>query len=139
MLRDTIHPQVPENMPNSETALEVAERLFTSIGAGDIEDVRDCYAANVVIWHNSDGLEQTRDENLRTLSWVIRNISDRRYEEIRRQPTPTGFVQQHVLRGTTRSGQAMELPACIVCTVEDGKITRLDEYLDSAHAAVLRS
>ena len=126
-------------MPDPASPLDVAERLFAAIGAGNIDGVRDCYADNVVIWHNNDGIEQTRDENLRTLSWVIHNVSDRRYEEIRRQETPTGFVQQHVLRGTTRSGKLLELPACIVCTVVAGKITRMDEYLDSAQMAVLRS
>jgi ketosteroid isomerase-like protein len=126
-------------MPKVRSPLEVADRLFSAINAGDIDAVRDCYADNVVIWHNNDGIEQSRDENLRTLSWVIHNVSDRRYEEIRRQETATGFVQQHVLRGITRSGKQLELPACIVCTVEMGKITRLDEYLDSAQTAVLRS
>jgi ketosteroid isomerase-like protein len=31
------------------------------------------------------------------------------------------------------------VPACIVCTVTNGRITRLDEYLDSAHVAPLLS
>ena len=119
------------------SALDVAERLFTAIGHGDIDAVRDCYADEVVVWHNNDGVEQTRDQNLRTLAWVIKNVSGRRYEEIRRQPTPTGFVQQHVLRGTAPNGKTLELPACIVFTVVDGKITRFDEYLDSAQTAVL--
>ncbi len=118
------------------STLDVADRLFSAIGRGDIDAVRDCYADGVVIWHNNDGIEQSRDQNLRTLAWVIKNVAGRRYDEIRRQPTPTGFVQQHVMRGTTQSGRALELPACIVCTVVDGKITRLDEYLDSAHTAV---
>lgn len=119
------------------SALDVAERLFAAIGHGDIDAVRACYADDIVVWHNNDGVEQTRDQNLRTLAWVIKNVSGRRYEEIRRQPTPTGFVQQHVLRGTAPNGKSLELPACIVCTVAEGKITRLDEYLDSAQAAVL--
>ena len=119
------------------SALDVAERLFTAIGHSDIDAVRDCYADDVVVWHNNDGVEQIRDQNLRTLAWVIKNVSRRRYEEIRRQPTPTGFVQQHVLRGTAPNGKTLELPACIVCTVVDGKITRFDEYLDSAQTAVL--
>ena len=119
------------------SALDVAERLFTAIGHGDIDAVRACYADEIVVWHNNDGLEQTRDQHLRTLAWVIKNVSDRRYEEIRRQLTPTGFVQQHVLRGTAPNGKLLEVPACIVFTVVDGKITRLDEYLDSAQTAVL--
>ncbi len=47
-------------------------------------------------------------------------------------------MEQHVLRGTGPSGAAVEIPACIVARVENGLITRLDEYLDSAHTASLR-
>jgi ketosteroid isomerase-like protein len=48
-------------------------------------------------------------------------------------------VQQHVLRGTRAlDGVRVALPACIVCAVKDGKITRLDEYFDSARVAEFR-
>ena len=72
------------------------------------------------------------------LAWVTKNIAGLRYEEIRRHVTPAGFVQQHVLRGTAPNGKPLEVPACILCSVKDGRITRLDEYLDSAQIAVLR-
>lgn len=72
------------------------------------------------------------------LGWVTKNIAGLRYEDVRRHATPSGFVQQHVLRGTAPSGAPLEVPACIVCAVANGRITRLDEYLDSAHVAVLR-
>lgn len=124
---------------SSPTALELAQRLFDSIMAGDVEGVRALYAPECVVWHNNDGVEQPAEDNLRTLAWVTRNIRELRYEEIRRQATETGFVQQHVLRGIAPNGKALEVPACLVGTVADGKITRLDEYLDSAALAVLQS
>jgi ketosteroid isomerase-like protein len=123
-------------MGNSES-LEVADKLFAAIGRGDLEAVRALYAPNAEIWHNHDGVTQDPAANLRVLAWVVQNISELRYEDVRRQATPTGFVQQHVLRGTAPSGKRLELPACIVCTVSGGRITRLDEYLDSAQLAAL--
>ena len=125
-------------MTNTLSALEVAERLFAAIPAGDIDAVRAIYAPDAVIWHNNDNATQGPEQNLRTLRWVSRNIAGLRYEEIRRQETAAGFVQQHVLRGTAPNGTALEIPACILCTVVDGRITRLEEYLDSAHTAALR-
>ena len=125
-------------MTNTLSALEVAERLFAAIPAGDIDTVRALYAEDAVIWHNNDNATQGPEENLRTLRWVSRNIAGLRYEEIRRQETAAGFVQQHVLRGTAPNGTALEIPACILCTVVNGQITRLEEYLDSAHTAALR-
>jgi len=117
--------------------LELAAQLMSAITAGDIAAVRRIYAPDAVIWHNNDGLTQTVDENLRVLQWVVRHVGDLRYEDIRRQRTETGYVQQHVLRGRAPNGQPLEIRACLICTVRDGRITRLEEYLDTAHVAPL--
>jgi ketosteroid isomerase-like protein len=117
----------------ADSPTAIAKRLFAAIEAGDIAAVEELYAPAIVIWHNYDGVEQSLSENLRTLRWLTRNATDLRYEEIRLQETPRGFVQQHVLRATGPGGVRLEIPACIVGTVNDGQITRIDEYLDSAH------
>ena len=118
--------------------LVVADRLFAGIEAGDTAAVRALYADDAVIWHNTDGVEQAPDDNLRTLGWLVKHCSDIRYTEVRRSATDTGFVQQHVLRLTSPAGEALALPACLVVAVDgDGRITRIDEYLDSAQVARL--
>ena len=119
-------------------ALQVAKKLFAAVEAGDVETVRGLYAPEFRIWHNYDGVAQTAEENLGVLRWLCENVSNRRYEEVRLQKTEAGFVQQHVLRGTTASGAKLELPACMVGVVKDGKIVRLDEYFDAAHLGVLQ-
>ncbi len=121
------------------SSLEVAEQLFAAIMAGDVEAVRSVYAPDVRVWHNFDGIEQTADENLRVLTWLVRKVKNLRYEEVRRYATPEGFAQQHVLRGTAPNGAELEVPAAMFCTVADGKITRLEEYLDTAQTAVLQA
>ena len=123
---------------NPEESLAVADRLFKSIERGDVAAIRDIYAPGAKMWHNNDGATQTVDENLAVLGWVVANISEVAYTEIRRSATPTGFVQQHVMRGRVKSsGKEIRLPACIICEVEHGRVTRLDEYFDSAHIAML--
>jgi ketosteroid isomerase-like protein len=119
----------------TSTVDEIAERLFAAIEAGDVEAVRAVYDPAAVVWHNNDGVEQTVEQNLRTLAWVIDNLADRTYEDVRRQGTATGFVQQHVLRFTRADGTRQELPACLVvaCDLEAARITRIDEYIDSGH------
>ena len=127
-----------ESRTTAEQSLAVASRLFNAIEHGDLAAIREIYAPGAKLWHNNDGASQTVDENLRVLTWVVANISELKYTEVRLQPTPTGFVQQHVLRGKVKaSGKQLDLPACIICVVEHGRITRLDEYFDSAHIAVL--
>jgi ketosteroid isomerase-like protein len=116
--------------------LAIADRLFTAIAAGDIDTVRAVYAPNARIWHNFDDADQPAEQNLKVLRWVVATVKDLRYDDVRRLPTPEGFVQQHVLRGTV-NGTPLAIPACIIATLRDGRITRLDEYIDSAHAAPL--
>jgi ketosteroid isomerase-like protein len=112
--------------------LDLAERFFKAIEAADIEAVREIYAPDAEIWHNTDGVVQTREDNARTLTWVTTNLQGMAYTDIRRSATDDGFVQQHTLVATNRAGQRVEVPACIVVRIADGHITRLDEYLDSA-------
>jgi ketosteroid isomerase-like protein len=121
----------------SENMLALAERFMTAVATGDIRTVREIYADDAVIWHNNDRSSQGVEENLRVLEWMQRNVADLRYEEVQRLATETGFVEQHVLRGRTLMGAELEVPACLICTVVDGRITRLEEYLDSAHLAPL--
>lgn len=121
------------------TNLEICDRLFAAIAAGDVDTVRALYAPNAVIWHNYDMVEQTAEQNLAVLRWVTRNIKGMRYEDSRSFDTGAGFVEQHVLRGTAPDGTPLEVPACVVVTIENGLITRLDEYLDTAQTAALGS
>lgn len=118
-------------------ALAIADRFFAAIEAGDIASVRDIYSPAAEIWHNTDGLVQGPDDNARTLSWITANLRDVSYTKVKRSATDDGFVQQHVLVATNRAGNRVEVPACIVATIVGGRITRLDEYLDSASVAVI--
>ena len=94
---------------------------------------------NAKIWHNTDRQEQTPEDNRQTLAGMVTRISERVYADRRIDVFPEGFVQQHVLHGTRiQDGERLSLPACVICRVENGKITRLDEYFDSAHVAQFR-
>ena len=121
-----------------ETPLEVAEALFTAIEAGDVDAVAALYADDVAVWHNFDDVTQSRDENLATLAWMTRRVSGMRYEVQSRVEVPGGVIQQHVLRGTAPGGEPLEIPACMRLYVSDGRITRIEEYLDPAQAAALQ-
>lgn len=120
-----------------EAMRALARRFFAAITAGDIDTVRAMYAPEVTVWHNTDGAVQDLEQNLAVLRWATTNISGFRYEQVRLQTTDTGFVQQHITRGRAPNGSELSMPACLVCTVADGRITRVDEYLDSAHIAPL--
>ena len=112
-------------------------RLIAAITAGDIDAVREIYAPDAVIWHNIGEGAQSVDHNVRLLRWYARQVPERRYEDVRRQRTERGFVQQHVLRGMTAAGERLEAQVCIVVETDGDRITRLDEYVDSEQIAAL--
>lgn len=115
-----------------------AERFVAAVQAGDAATMRECYAPGGVIWHNTDNVEQTIDDNVKVLEWFVRTLPDRKYTVLRREVIPGGFVQQHVLSATLPNGEPWKMDACVVVKMRDGKIERLDEYIDSAAGAKLR-
>lgn len=116
---------------NDADTLALADRFMAAIEVGDAAAVEACYAPDAVIWHNTDGLEQDVAANLKTLRGLIAVTTSRRYLDRRVRTFPGGFVQQHVLAAERPGKPDLRLPAVLVCAVQDGRITRLDEYFDS--------
>lgn len=125
-------------MTEAET-LAFAEKFVGAIQSGDVATVRACYAPDAKLWHNTDRVEQTVDQNMAVLDWFIKTLPDRNYRVVRRVALADGFLQQHVLEATLPDGTAWSMDACCVIKIEDGLIVRLDEYLDSAQGKALRS
>jgi ketosteroid isomerase-like protein len=112
----------------------VAAEFMAAVNSGDGERLRGVYSPDVRIWHTFDGLEQTREENVRTLLWMHAHIGGVRYEDIRVSATEDGFVQQFVMRADE---PAFEAPCMVRAWCTGGRITRLEEYVDSAHTRPL--
>jgi ketosteroid isomerase-like protein len=126
-------------MSNPDDLRALARRFFDCVEQGDIDGLVDCYAPDAAIWHNTDELIQGPADNKIVLSGMVKRIRDRVYDDRRVEVFPGGFLQQHVLRGVrVHDGVAVALPACVICAVKDGRITRLDEYFDSARVAEFR-
>lgn len=117
---------------------DIADRFFAAVCSGDAATLTDLYAPDAKIWHNDDGIEETVAENLRVLRWLSRTLENLRYEDIRRYELPEGFAQQHVLRADLPGHGPIEVPASLFVKVVDGRITRIDEYADSAAIRPLR-
>ena len=125
---------------NAQARLALIAGLLAAIEGGDVEQVRTFYAPHARIWHNFDDREQTVDENLATLTWMCGVLDDRHYDVIRRDPVDNGVMQLHVLRGVVKAtGEPFAMHAALVATMSDGRVTRIDEYLDPAAASSLLS
>jgi ketosteroid isomerase-like protein len=131
--RDCVAAMTPKEME------ALADRLMGAIEAGDIETVKSCYAPGVAIWHNFDEIDQSLEDNLKVMHWMARHLLERKYTIEKRRYFEDGMLQQHVLTGITPDGTPFRMPACIVFTMRQGRIARLEEYLDTAQTAPLRA
>lgn len=118
--------------------IDIANRLFGAIEAGDYDTVEGLWADGVTVWHSGDTEDDDRTRALKVIRWFIRTTTHRSYEILDRRFFDAGFVQQHVLRADGTNGSSIVLRVCIVIKIgSDGLITRIDEYFDPADMAPL--
>lgn len=116
-------------MSNSST-IELARRFVRALNEKDEAAIRQIYAPDARIWHNFDDKYQTIDENMKGMYWIHKRLSGINYDVVRQVELPDGYLQEHVLRGKLASGEVFAMAACVICTVKDGRVTSLREYLD---------
>ena len=112
---------------------QLAQRFVSTLQAGDVDGWFALYGDDGVTWHSYDGREMTAAENAELLRPLFEQVlSEFHYDDIRRYEIEGGYVQQHTLHMTAKAGGSFETGVCIVVKVVDGKVHRLDEYLDSS-------
>lgn len=126
-------------MSTENPNLQLARRFIDALNNNDADEVRAIYHPEAKLWHNFEEGLQSVELNIKTLNWMHRKMPELHYDLVRLEGLPNGYLQQHVLRGKTEDGQTVALHACAICTVENGRITALEEYLDPAQVAVLQS
>lgn len=119
-------------MNDDNEVLQVAAALAAAFEAGDLDAIANLYSDDVVVWHNFDQLDRTRDQALSSAAWVAAEIDDFTVDDRWVAPVEGGYVQQCVFRGRMRStDQVLEMPSMLRVRVSDGKVTRIEEYADS--------
>ena len=108
--------------------------MFDALAAGDVAAARAACTPDARIWHSYDGLALTLDEIEPQWAGLVAGTAERIVTDVRRQETPGGFVQQHLFVIRPLGGARKAWPVCVVARVEDGRIARLDEYIDRSGA-----
>ena len=119
------------------TAGDLAERFVDAIMHVDVDALRACLAPDARFWVNIGSAEFTIDQRLGVLELERQHLAEHSAEDVCVTGTEQGFVAQLVSVGTTTGGEAMRVAVCLVATVTDGLITRVDEYADSEAAKPL--
>ena len=104
---------------------------MAAVQSGDTDPVKALYAEDIVLWHTNDRVNQTSADSIRTLAWINRHMKGVRYEELRVVALDDGFVQQHVMRADSPK---VDMPCMLRAWCANGRITRIEEYFDSADA-----
>ena len=118
------------------THVETAKALFDAFTAADEAAVRQLCAPDLVAIQNY-GDPMPLDGLIQFLMSVAAIVPDFHYEDAIRTATADGFVEEHRVCGTLPNGKRLNLAACVVGTVEGGRITRLRETADGAAALPL--
>lgn len=113
-------------------ALKAGERLFHTVEHGDLEDLRLIFAEGAMVWHNTDEKLTDVETSISNLRRIRSSARVFHYADIRRQPTPGGFVQQHTLIVEMPDGRTIRDLCCCICRVEQGRIAHMEAYHDSA-------
>jgi ketosteroid isomerase-like protein len=117
---------------DAEASLAAGERLFWTVEHGDLEELWNIFAPGAVVWHNTDDALTDVETSIRNLDMIRSSATEFHYADIKREPTPTGFVQQHTLIVAMPDGRRIRDLCCCICRVEDGRIAHMDAYHDSA-------
>lgn len=127
-------------MPAPDVVVDAADRLFSAIERGDEVALEQMFDDTIAVWRVGSGRDDDKARALRVLHWFIGVTAHRHYEILDRQLFPDGFVQQHILHGTGRTGGSIALRVCVVIKLNaDALISRIDEYFDPVGMAPLMS
>jgi len=111
----------------------LAELLFGALAKGDTDAIRSLCARDFRSSQNG-GIAMDLESALALITSVHKVVANFRYENPVRSTTESGFVEEHIARGTLADGSRVDLPACVVAEVTGGKITELREYFDAKAA-----
>jgi ketosteroid isomerase-like protein len=117
--------------------MEAGERLFWTVEHGDLEELRNIFGDGAMVWHNTDEKLTDVETTIRNLTTLRSNVDEFHYTDIVREPLPDGFVQRHTLIVGMKDGRRIRDLCCCICRVQDGRITRMDAYHDSAATSVM--
>jgi hypothetical protein len=120
-------------MTKSEETLAIARQVEQAFSSGRLPDDA-LYAPNATGWHNTDEIEVAHGSAHERWALVRSLFPDFHAEDTHVHAWDGGFAFQYVFVGNGPNGAKIRIPGCIVATLGKGGITRMQEYVDSAHA-----
>ena len=118
---------------------ELCHDFLDAVERSDLERVAELYAPDFSFWVNLTGSASTREQSLETLRAGRALHRRRTYDDRTIDTFATGFLARYSVNVVAHNGRRASLWACVVAQCKDGRITRIDEYLDSSKFRAPRS
>jgi ketosteroid isomerase-like protein len=109
----------------------LCHRFFDAIERHDFDAVAEHYTSDATLWFNATGREISKQESLEILRKGAGLHRRRTYDDRSIQTFEGGFVVQYSVNVVLHDGRRASLWACAVAQCRDGRVARLDEYLDT--------
>ena len=110
---------------------EIAAQIAKSAATQDLSLFRGVFAEDAIWWHAFGDRVVSVEDSLAYFQLVLNVTENLRYEDVRITETPSGYIDQHYVRANMPDGTQVSMPAVMVVTVENGKVVRLDEYVEA--------
>jgi ketosteroid isomerase-like protein len=117
---------------SADDSQRIAETLLEATRARDFPRVLACYSPDATVFVAAKRTTYTLGEHFAIAAKMVGRVKDLRYEDVRITPFRDGYVQQHYARGEFPDGSQLNVAACWVCRVRNGRIFHQDYYIDSS-------
>jgi len=109
----------------------LCHRFFDAIEQRDAAAVAALYHDDLQFWFNATDKTSTKAENLAAMDAGNSRHRRRTYNDRIVHTFAGGFVMQYTLNIVQHDGTQTALYPALVALVHDGRILRIDEYIDS--------
>ena len=109
---------------------ELCKRFFDAYEEHKIEEVADTISDDFVVWLGPFDVERQREEWLEASVEGWKRQRRRIYSDRHIDTFDEGFVHRYTLCITEHNGRKSSLQVCVVALCRNGKIYRMDEYID---------
>ena len=113
--------------------MSMAQLLMDLVAAGTPEKVP--MTNDAVMWHNYDQTDWPAAETIANFSAIRAVFPDCRFENVRTAGCGSVSLAQWDFTLTLPDGSLLRAPGCFVVHERDGRIARVEEYMDSAQLA----
>ena len=109
---------------------DLCNRFFDAYQDHRIEEVDAVMAPDLVVWMAPFQREMHREDWMKASVPGWTRQRSRIYNDRTIDTFDSGFVCRYTLNITEHSGRKSALQVCVVAQCRNGKITRIDEYID---------